>query len=482
MPTQGMGAAGCSGATGGQDPQPDPQRSPQSHSEWLGPRGCLSRSRAPVSGGTADVPRAGGGLGQLPHPLHQARNVMLPPLTWGRAGFRPLRRALLRGPACPGGHQSLLGGTQGTAGGVCRGTPPFHNPWPHGFPLWGHTSFSGGYGGTEAIILPPTLIPHPTNSTKRHGSCPAHHHHSAAGGGGGTGWDAGCLPPLPAPHCCWEQLTGLGTAVPSRRAPGPEARRAGGRAEPQPLRPTAPPCAASSSPSAPWQVRGAHPAVWGERWGSPLPLALSLGACHPWVQGSVHRPPGCPHALFAHRRAPSAVRAPPPHARPPPSHASSPLGHHQPPHPHPGVPPRRCVSPPPRCELQEPGGEAAPGPDDQLQPAPAPGPARGPSHRCHPQAHPHQPHLPGETPPQPPAAGGSMDLGCWGDAAGAQVALVGWDLSPWRGQMAKATSPLPCLPERAGGDPHHQRLDRDGETSDSPPPSVTFSPRGGLSP
>lgn len=85
-------------------------------------------------------------------------------------------------------------------------------------------------------------------------------------------------------------------------------------------------------------------------------------------------------------------------------------------------------------------------------------------------------------PPQPPAAGGSVDLGCWGDAAGAQVALVGWDLSPWRGQMAKATSPLPCLPERAGGDPHHQRLDRDGETSDSPPPSVTFSPRGGLSP
>lgn len=33
-----------------------------------------------------------------------------------------------------------------------------------------------------------------------------------------------------------------------------------------------------------------------------------------------------------------------------------------------------------------------------------------------------------------------------------------------RRQDTKAISILPSLPERTGGDPHHQRLDRDGET------------------
>lgn len=47
-----------------------------------------------------------------------------------------------------------------------------------------------------------------------------------------------------------------------------------------------------------------------------------------------------------------------------------------------------------------------------------------------------------------------MDLGCWGGAAGAQVALVGWDLSPCRGgaEVGRELKPPPpflaCQNER----------------------------------
>lgn len=94
--------------------------------------------------------------------------------------------------------------------------------------------------------------------------------------GGGVGGH----PSLPGPCGCWEQLTVAGDSCPvlSHRAPGPERCRVSGRVEPWPLRPAAPPCAATafSSPSAPWQVRGVHPggAAWG---GTQSPPTFAFG-------------------------------------------------------------------------------------------------------------------------------------------------------------------------------------------------------------
>lgn len=129
--------------------------------------------------------------------------------------------------------------------------------------------------------------------------------------------------------------------------------------------------------------------------GGLSPMGAGLHAWSPWVSPCpVCAPPG----TFSGACAPSPCTTSPQSCQQPPGASPAPSS------PPWGAPTALRV-PPPRCELQEPGGEAAPGPDDQLQPAPAPGPARGPSHRCHPQAHPHQPHLPGETPPPAPSSG-----------------------------------------------------------------------------
>lgn len=184
-------------ATGGQDPQPDPQRSPPSCNAWLGPRGCPLPRLSSVRPGlrfqgaqlTALLPVVARDSchilsaepGMCCFPRHGAGQASDP---WG--GHCSPGRA--EGTCLPWGPPVTAGGTQGTAGGVYRGHPLSITHGCVGF-HYGATHPSLGDVGelSPELILAPTPLPHPTNGTKRHGSCPAHRHHSAGGGGGGTG-------------------------------------------------------------------------------------------------------------------------------------------------------------------------------------------------------------------------------------------------------------------------------------------------------